>query len=170
MRPSRVPTTSLRLNKSSDHKAEQQRAKLGYINDKWQPCAALVEPWGMTNNDTLIKLDEANGQCVVACSSLSVSWKLWTCPAISRVKHIGQHPFLFWQKACCAQQEYQQGLISMGQATGHAGRYEEATKSYESSLQTLQACIIYITPYCSIPAHQAQFTTTNVLVALPFHE
>lgn len=98
MRPSRVPTTSLRLNKSSDHKAEQQRAKLGYINDKWQPCAALVEPWGMTNNDTLIKLDEANGQCVVACSSLSVSWKLWTCPAISRVKHIGQHPFLFWQR------------------------------------------------------------------------
>lgn len=78
--------------------------------------------------------------------------------------------FVLTERACCAQQEYQQGLISMGQATGHAGRYEEATKSYESSLQILQACIIYITPYCSIPAHQAQFTTTNVLVALPFHE
>lgn len=98
MRPSRVPMTSFWLNKSSDREAEQKRAKLCYIYDKWQPRAALVEPWGMTNNDTLIKHDEANRQCVVACSSLSVSGKLWTCPAISRVKHIGQHPFLFWQR------------------------------------------------------------------------
>lgn len=129
MRPSWVPTTSFWLNKSTDREAEQQRAKLCYINDKWQPRAALVEPWGMTNNDTLIKRDEANGKCVMACSSLSVSGKLWTCPAISRVKHIGQHPFfVLTERACCAQREYQQGPISVGQAAGHAGRYKEATK------------------------------------------
>lgn len=61
------------LNKDSDHKTKQRGSQAtAAANDS---LCGLAKLWGMRNNDTLIKCDEANGQCVVACSRLSVSKK-----------------------------------------------------------------------------------------------
>lgn len=62
------------LNKDSDHKTKQQ----GRVRQhhKWMTACVVWwshEEWGMM---THIKCDEATGQCVVACSSLSASLKL----------------------------------------------------------------------------------------------
>lgn len=94
MSPSVFSTNCSRfwLNKDSDHETKQQGSQAtSAANDS---LYGLVKPWGMRNDDTLIKCDEAIGQCVVAYSSLSVSYKTTTCPSVCRVKRTGRTLFV----------------------------------------------------------------------------